>query len=199
MDRMQNKGPMAATRKQLKYLRLLAEQSGTTFTRPVDITEASSEISRLLKLLPTDGEPARIQRNDARRERREVRDQVAGGPRDDGAAVRPHEVIGYGSEAHWRGPDDRRPRVYSRRKSAPTPPAGAVYVGRPTIYGNPFPIGKDGQEACVARYEEWLYAPEQAALREQATSELRGRDLVCWCAPETCHADILLELVNQDT
>ena len=27
--------------------------------------------------------------------------------------------------------------------------------------------------------------------------ELRGRDLVCWCAPEACHGDVLLALANE--
>ncbi len=89
------------------------------------------------------------------------------------------------------------PRVYSRRKGAELPPAGAVRVDRLSPYGNPFVIGRDGDRAAViARYERWLHAPEQAALRERAVGELRGRDLVCWCAPEACHGDILLELVN---
>lgn len=26
--------------------------------------------------------------------------------------------------------------------------------------------------------------------------ELKGKDLVCWCAPLPCHADVLLELAN---
>ena len=29
-----------------------------------------------------------------------------------------------------------------------------------------------------------------------ALPELRGKDLVCWCAPEACHGDVLLELAN---
>jgi hypothetical protein len=29
-----------------------------------------------------------------------------------------------------------------------------------------------------------------------ALSELRGRDLVCWCAPLLCHGDVLLALAN---
>jgi hypothetical protein len=29
-----------------------------------------------------------------------------------------------------------------------------------------------------------------------ALHELRGKDLICWCAPERCHADVLIELVN---
>lgn len=33
---------------------------------------------------------------------------------------------------------------------------------------------------------------------EAAKRELRGKDLMCWCAPgQPCHADVLLELVNQ--
>jgi hypothetical protein len=26
--------------------------------------------------------------------------------------------------------------------------------------------------------------------------ELRDRDLVCWCAPDPCHGDLLLRLAN---
>ena len=30
-------------------------------------------------------------------------------------------------------------------------------------------------------------------------SELRGRDLVCWCPlDQPCHADVLLEVANQE-
>ena len=27
---------------------------------------------------------------------------------------------------------------------------------------------------------------------------LRGKDLVCWCAPQRCHADVLLKYANED-
>jgi hypothetical protein len=74
----------------------------------------------------------------------------------------------------------------------------SVYVGRPSKYGNPFEIGKDGNRAqVIAKYKAWINQPEQAALRAQARRELRGKDLVCWCAPQACHADILLEGVNR--
>lgn len=80
------------------------------------------------------------------------------------------------------------------------PPPGAVYVGRPTQWGNPFVVGRDGtQGECVALYRDWLlYAPECAALRARARRDLRGRDLVCWCAPKPCHADVLIELANAE-
>lgn len=29
--------------------------------------------------------------------------------------------------------------------------------------------------------------------------ELRGRDLVCWCFPLTCHGEILLRIANEET
>lgn len=57
-------------------------------------------------------------------------------------------------------------------------PSGAVYVGRPSRFGNPFVIGRHGDRAAVvARFEAWLLAnPELLAA---AKAELRGKDLVC--------------------
>jgi Domain of unknown function (DUF4326) len=52
--------------------------------------------------------------------------------------------------------------------------------------------------ARIDRYREWLAAPEQDELRGRVRRELRGHDLVCWCAPHACHADVLLALANAD-
>jgi hypothetical protein len=90
------------------------------------------------------------------------------------------------------------PKVYSRRKGTETPSDGAVYVGRPTRWGNPFVIGQHGQQGeCVDLYREWIATPERATLRAMVRQELRGKDLVCWCAPKPCHADVLLEIANE--
>ena len=73
-------------------------------------------------------------------------------------------------------------------------PAGAVYIGRGSDWGNPFRIGPDGDRATViAKYETWL-AGQHGLLR--ALDDLRGRDLVCFCAPAPCHGDLLLRLAN---
>jgi hypothetical protein len=74
----------------------------------------------------------------------------------------------------------------------------AVTVARPGRWGNPFRIGRDGTQAqCVAQYRTWLFQPEQAQLRQQARTALRGHNLACWCAPGTpCHGEVLLSLVN---
>ena len=60
-------------------------------------------------------------------------------------------------------------------------PAGALYIGRGSKWGNPFRIGPDGDRtAVIAKYERWL-ADQHQLLR--ALDKLRGRDLVCFCAP----------------
>lgn len=69
-----------------------------------------------------------------------------------------------------------------------------VYIGRPSKWGNPFLIGRDGTRAqVIARYEQWLL--DSPALRRDLT-ELRGKVLGCWCAPLPCHGDVLLRLAN---
>jgi hypothetical protein len=73
-------------------------------------------------------------------------------------------------------------------------PAGTVYIGRGSKWGNPFRIGPDGDRAAViAKYACWL-RDQHHLLR--ALDELRGHDLVCWCAPLPCHGDLLLWLAN---
>jgi predicted amidohydrolase len=72
--------------------------------------------------------------------------------------------------------------------------ADRVYVGRPSKWGNPFVIGPDGtRDDVIAKYRGWIV--RQPALIG-ALHELRGKHLVCWCAPERCHADVLIELAN---
>lgn len=71
----------------------------------------------------------------------------------------------------------------------------AVYVGRPTKWGNPFVIGKDGsREEVIEKYKQAALA--DPAYCEAARLELAGKDLVCWCAPHACHADVLLQIAN---
>ena len=80
-------------------------------------------------------------------------------------------------------------------------PPDAVYVGRPSKWGNPFKVYPHrrgslfAQKIAVESYREYL--KEHPELMEMAKKELKGKDLVCWCAPLPCHADILLELANR--
>lgn len=72
-------------------------------------------------------------------------------------------------------------------------PANSVYVGRPTIYGNPFKVGIDGTlEECLEKYERMLSAWVERD--PTALDPLKGKDLACWCPLEKrCHVDILLK------
>lgn len=86
-------------------------------------------------------------------------------------------------------------------------PEGAVYVGRPSRWGNPVRIGDlntcaateefpDGQP-CDAEEAVALYRMGTCFLPREFFEPLRGRDLACWCPlDQPCHADVLLELVN---
>jgi hypothetical protein len=89
------------------------------------------------------------------------------------------------------------PRVLNYKRDDLLP--GAVYIGRPILglphskWGNPYKIGRDGtREEVIDKFERHLY---DSGLINQI-HELRGRDLVCWCAPEPCHGDVLLRLAN---
>lgn len=108
---------------------------------------------------------------------------------------------------------DAPKRIQRRRAKGWRLPEGAVIVDRTTKWGNPFVIGEDGTAAeCVKLYLHLLgglvclssKAPverQQAARRHvcEHISELRGKDLACWCAPgKPCHGDILLKIANRD-
>lgn len=85
------------------------------------------------------------------------------------------------------------PQVLNRNYSGV--PADAVYVGRPSKWGNPFVIGRDGNRGeVIDKFERWFMSND--SLRADL-SELRGKDLVCFCAPKACHADILLREANK--
>lgn len=108
-------------------------------------------------------------------------------------------------------------RIQRKRVKGWRMPEGAIYVGRPTKWGNPYALD-------IYRTDYPEYADQPGEWRRMATSdfhglvtgrwdrfddipdyprdaitELRGRDLVCWCPlDQPCHADILLQLANED-
>jgi hypothetical protein len=83
-------------------------------------------------------------------------------------------------------------------------PPDAVYVGRPSKWGNQFRIGEYfagrtlSREDCIMLYRHFLESSPAGQALLQDIGELRGKDLVCWCAPLPCHAGVLLELANKE-
>jgi hypothetical protein len=69
-----------------------------------------------------------------------------------------------------------------------------VYIGRPSKWGNPFRIGKDGDRAFVIwEYREYLVG-RRDLLDNIKQGELNGKVLGCWCRPQPCHGDVLVHL-----
>lgn len=93
-------------------------------------------------------------------------------------------------------------RIQRKRTKGWRMPRDAVYVGRPSKWGNPIKLRGQSAEGAVSSYREWLrlFSPDQ--LRE-FLRPLYGHDLACWCPlvdkdgrPVPCHADVLLDLAN---
>lgn len=113
-------------------------------------------------------------------------------------------------------------RIQRKRTKGWLMPNNAVYVGRPSIFGNPFPVGTYGHQKATEYYRRWvtgkmsseeesglsrcdsgapygvsLFQTRVELLRDLPT--LRGRPLACWCPRgRTCHADVLIELANAE-
>ena len=70
-----------------------------------------------------------------------------------------------------------------------------VLVSRPSKWGNPFVVGRDGTlEESIKSYYEWANQGKVSTIRQ----ELKGKNLACWCPiDQSCHADILLKVANE--
>ena len=83
-------------------------------------------------------------------------------------------------------------------------PPGAVYVGRPSTWGNRYTVDgyycagysgtlKEARQWCVDRFEDDI----SDSLRAFVKVHLAGKNLACWCPlDEPCHADVLLKIAN---
>lgn len=95
-------------------------------------------------------------------------------------------------------------RIQRKRIKGWKMPEGAIYVGRPTKWGNPYaptvsPSRLDAYSRASAVEFYVLHLKRNPALVRAAEQELEGKDLVCWCPlDQPCHADVLLELANVD-
>lgn len=106
-------------------------------------------------------------------------------------------------------------RIQRKRTKGWRMPEGAIYVGRPTEWGNPWKVGATGWtvdpggiinrephppltvEHAVESYRNSIVADPDRVERIRAI--LAGWNLACWCPlSEPCHADVLLELANGD-
>jgi hypothetical protein len=92
-------------------------------------------------------------------------------------------------------------RIQRQRTKGWRMPENAVYVGRPTRWGNHWHTGNGWDAAAiVALHAEWMRGTycDNACPPKPDLGLLRGKDLACWCPlDQPCHADVLLELANR--
>lgn len=97
-------------------------------------------------------------------------------------------------------------------KSIKEPYLEAMLIDCRTLWGNPYIIGINGDRNHVCdMYLEWLNRwiehKEEVNIQVGAQTfnnkwvvknihKLKGRDVVCWCAPERCHGEVLIRLAN---
>ena len=115
-------------------------------------------------------------------------------------------------------------RIQRKREKGWKMPEGAIYVGRPSKWGNPFQVNAPvssvdrrwhylkhalgtgaetfssitplDSQVVVDAYTWWIIEHPHLMC---SLPDLRDHDLVCWCPlDQPCHADVLLELANQE-
>lgn len=112
------------------------------------------------------------------------------------------DVVSFSLESETPPP----PRVLNRKTDEI--PDGAVYIGRGSKWGNIFTHRRDvaeksggkvmlvsSRDEAVERYQKYIWNNQE--LRSHLP-ELQGRDLVCYCAPQRCHGDVLVAMANPD-
>jgi hypothetical protein len=77
----------------------------------------------------------------------------------------------------------------------------AIYVGRPTVWGNPYVVGSELMNGETLTAEKAVELYEQHLAENFSERDIRhclhDKDLACWCAlDEPCHADVLLRIAN---
>ena len=68
-----------------------------------------------------------------------------------------------------------------------------------SVFCNPFKVGKDGtREEVIAKFRSSMDAKLRAdPLLVEELRKMKGKRLGCWCKPEACHGDVLLELMSR--
>ena len=98
-------------------------------------------------------------------------------------------VVRFGPDIDWER------SVYVGRAMARVP---STVPGCSGFFASPLRLRAGGElERCtlVVAYAQWLAGPAGIMVRNQL-ARLAGKDLVCWCAPQRCHAEVLLAWAN---
>jgi hypothetical protein len=80
-----------------------------------------------------------------------------------------------------------------------------VYVGRGSIFGNPYEMGVDfnsemdtSRNWVISRYRTWFKHMLHDPVFREAIKHLKDKRLGCFCAPQACHGDVIAEYLNNN-
>ena len=74
-----------------------------------------------------------------------------------------------------------------------------IYIGRGTLWGNPYQMGKEGtRDEVIVKFaydfeKRFLKLPEKF---DENIERLRGKTLGCHCKPAACHGDVIANYLN---
>ena len=88
-------------------------------------------------------------------------------------------------------------RVINIRNNPNWQKVGTVYCGRGSPFGNQFIEGKHGdRREVIEMYEAWFYEQLKDEEFKKAVLALQGKILACFCKPEPCHCDVIVEFLE---
>jgi len=78
---------------------------------------------------------------------------------------------------------------------------GKRFPAKPSIFANPYKINSnETRNMVIKKYRQYILNKIYALTEyKEQLQELKGKNLGCWCKPEKCHGDVLLELINKYT
>ena len=59
-------------------------------------------------------------------------------------------------------------------------------------FHNPFSVTTHGRQGSIDKFREYLENSDNLNV-----NELRGKTLGCWCCPEACHGDVIIEKLSK--
>ncbi|NEQ13056.1 MAG: DUF4326 domain-containing protein [Moorea sp. SIO3E2] len=80
-----------------------------------------------------------------------------------------------------------------------------VYIGRPSVLGNPYKVKASSRDEVIQLYRKWLWGRIQAndaaviaelkRIKKLVLSD-KQVNLVCWCTPKPCHGEIVKKCIE---
>lgn len=67
-----------------------------------------------------------------------------------------------------------------------------------SMFANPFKIdNNNSREVVIAKYKKYILNKiNKLEITKQDLLNLKGKNLGCWCYPEKCHGNVLIEIID---